>query len=186
MTELSVCDHSQEPAGSAQCSISIPNFRFRAEHATVPPLACHGLASLRCSTRPRYPWANDVVENLSESNRFALVECVLRAWSAWIGTSSTISYDEAAEKIYVEFSHEWLAAPECPCGRRPSCPARSTRARTGTLGRSRDRCLPHLLLFVRTRDAASEKLAIKILSEHSAFDARIHSAPDRNPSGGQR
>jgi hypothetical protein len=36
----------------------------------------------------------------------------------------------------------------------------------------------HLLLFVRTRDATHEKLAIEILSRHSAYDARIHSAPD--------
>lgn len=36
----------------------------------------------------------------------------------------------------------------------------------------------HLLLFVRTHDAAEEKLAVEILSRHSAYDPRIHSVLD--------
>lgn len=36
----------------------------------------------------------------------------------------------------------------------------------------------HLLLFVRTRDAAHEKQALDILSRHSAYDVRVHSVPD--------
>jgi len=35
----------------------------------------------------------------------------------------------------------------------------------------------HLLLFVRTKDAEHEKLAVEILSRHSAFDPRVHTAP---------
>ena len=35
----------------------------------------------------------------------------------------------------------------------------------------------HLLLFVRTRDAALEKRASEILSKHSAYDVRIYSVP---------
>ena len=37
----------------------------------------------------------------------------------------------------------------------------------------------HLLLFVRTRDLAREKLATAILSRHSAFDVRIYEVPDK-------
>lgn len=36
----------------------------------------------------------------------------------------------------------------------------------------------HLLLFVRTRDATREKQAVKILSRHAAYDARVHSVRD--------
>lgn len=35
----------------------------------------------------------------------------------------------------------------------------------------------NLLLFVRTCDAAREKLAVEILSKHGAYDVRIYSAP---------
>jgi hypothetical protein len=41
----------------------------------------------------------------------------------------------------------------------------------------------HLLLFVRARDTAHEKQAVDILSRHSAYDARIHSVPDRALEG---
>ncbi len=35
----------------------------------------------------------------------------------------------------------------------------------------------HLLLFVRTEDAAQESAALDVLSKHGAFDAKIYSAP---------
>jgi hypothetical protein len=41
----------------------------------------------------------------------------------------------------------------------------------------------HLLLFVRTRDGAPEKLALEILTRHAAYDARIHSVPDTLVAG---
>lgn len=37
----------------------------------------------------------------------------------------------------------------------------------------------HLLLFVRTDDAGSERNAVNILAKHSAFDARVHTVPVR-------